>query len=69
MRFFNAQLTDAIRIYGLRLFKGPAKRILTYSPQRGKRRAAMFTPKIANEITAAAIAAWETETVNDITDR
>lgn len=52
---FDLQLSDDVRLYGLRLMQTPEGRHLTYAPSSGGRRFATFAPAIVDDITAAAI--------------
>jgi len=56
---FDAELTDSIRIYGMRLLEADNGRRLTYAPSSGGRRFATFAPALIAEITAAANAAYD----------
>jgi hypothetical protein len=52
---FDLELTDEVRIYGLRLVEHRGRR-LTYAPNgNGGRRLATFAPALAERITAIAI--------------
>jgi hypothetical protein len=68
LALFDLELTDEVRIYGLRLVENRGRR-LTYSPNaNGGRRAATFAPALAARITALAIEKFEGHTTaNDET--
>lgn len=54
---FDLQLTDDIRMHGLRLMEAPGGRRLIYAPNgNGGRRLATFSPAMAAAITDAATA-------------
>lgn len=54
---FDLQLTDEIRMHGLRLMEAPGGRRLVYAPNgNGGRRLATFSPALAATITEAATA-------------
>lgn len=52
---FDLQLSDDVRLYGLRLMQTTEGRHLTYAPSSGGRRFATFAPSLVDTITAAAI--------------
>lgn len=54
---FDLQLSDEVRLYGLRLMQTAEGRHLTYAPSSGGRRFATFAPAMVDDITAAAISA------------
>lgn len=54
---FDAEIAGTLRLYGLRLLKSPSGRLLTYAPKTSGKRCATFAPDLADQITAAAIAA------------
>jgi hypothetical protein len=54
---FDLQLSDDVRLYGLRLMQTPERRHLTYAPSSGGRRFATFALSLVDDITAAAISA------------
>jgi hypothetical protein len=54
---FDLQLSDEVKLYGLRLMQTPEGRHLTYAPSSGGRRFATFAPALVDNITAAAISA------------
>lgn len=51
---FDIAITDACRLYGLKLVQKPDGRRMTYGPQSGGQRVATFAPPLAKEITRAA---------------
>jgi hypothetical protein len=52
---FDLELTDAVRMYGLRLLEAPDGRRLVYAPNgNGGRRLATFSPELAAAISRAA---------------
>jgi hypothetical protein len=52
---FDLQLSEDVKLYGLRLMQTPDGRHLTYAPSSGGRRFATFAPAFVGDITAAAI--------------
>ncbi|MGM4980866.1 hypothetical protein [Rhizobium sp. 11_C7_N12_5] len=53
---FDLQITDDVRICGMRLLNAPDGRFLTYAPTAlGGRRSVTFARPLADAITAAAI--------------
>jgi hypothetical protein len=56
---FDAQITDEIRLFRMRLLETPEGRRLVYSPSNGGQRFASFAPALADKLTAAASAAYE----------
>ncbi|QIG68356.1 hypothetical protein EVB74_022 [Rhizobium phage RHph_Y3_56_1] len=48
---FDLQLTDTVRLYGLRLLQTPDGRRIVYAAQAGSRRTATFDPRLAEQIT------------------
>jgi hypothetical protein len=48
---FDLQLTDTVRLYGLRLLETPDGRRIVYAAQAGSRRTATFDPQLAERIT------------------
>ncbi len=57
--FVDFQMTDDLRLYGLRLIRHPDGRFMIYSPQCGQRQAASFGKPLAEQMTALAIEAYE----------
>lgn len=55
---FDLQLSEDVRLYGLRLMRAPDGRHLTYAPSSGGRRFATFAPSLVDSITAAAISSF-----------
>lgn len=54
---FDLQLTDEIRMHGLKLMEAPGGRRIVYAPSgNGGRRLATFSPALAAAITDAATA-------------
>ena len=62
--WFDLQLTDDCRLYGLRLLRMRDGRLLTYAPQSGSRRVATFADGLAERITALAIDEYEALTAD-----
>jgi hypothetical protein len=54
---FDLQLSDDVKLYGLRLMETPEGRHLTYAPSSGGRRFATFAPSLVDDITASATSA------------
>lgn len=63
---FDLQLTDDVRLYGLRLMEAPDGNRFTYAAQAGARRSATFARQFAERVTAAASHALEAVTANGI---
>jgi hypothetical protein len=61
---FDLQLSDDVRMYGLRLLEAPDGNRITYAPQSGSRRSATFARQLAERITAAASISLEAVTAN-----
>jgi hypothetical protein len=51
---FDLQLSDDVRLYGVRLMEAPDGKRVVYAAQAGSRRAATFARPLAEKITAAA---------------
>lgn len=51
---FDLQLTDTVRLYGLRLLETPDGRRIVYAAQAGSRRTATFDPQLAERIAQLA---------------
>ncbi|SCB41852.1 hypothetical protein GA0061102_103533 [Rhizobium miluonense] len=51
---FDLELSDQIRLYGLRLLQAPDGRRIVYAAQSGSRRTATFDPLLAERITQLA---------------
>jgi hypothetical protein len=64
LAFFDLQLSDDVRMYGLRLLEAPDGNRVTYAPQSGSRRSATFARPLAERITAAASILLEAVTAN-----
>jgi hypothetical protein len=62
--FFDLQLSDDVRMYGLRLLEAPDGNRITYAPQSGSRRSATFARPLAERITAAASISLEAVTAH-----
>jgi hypothetical protein len=54
---FDLQLSDDVKLYGMRLMQTPAGRHLTYAPSSGGRRFATFAPALVEDITVSAVSA------------
>ncbi len=61
---FDLQLSDDVRLYGLRLMESPEGNRFTYAAQAGSRRTATFARPFAERVTAAASHALEAVTAN-----
>ncbi|WP_275783085.1 hypothetical protein [Pararhizobium gei] len=57
--FVDVQMTDDLRLYGLRLIRHPDGRHMIYAPQCGQRQAASFGKPLAEQLTALALEAYE----------
>ncbi|HEY0220390.1 MAG TPA: hypothetical protein VGC26_11600 [Afipia sp.] len=55
---FDLQLSDDLKLYGLRLMQTREGRHLTYAPSSGGRRFATFAPALVDDITTAAISTF-----------
>jgi hypothetical protein len=62
---FDLQLTDEVRLYGLRLLRMRDGRLLTFAPQSGSRRVATFANSLAAQITSLATDELKAVTAND----
>ncbi|MET3753358.1 hypothetical protein ABID08_000697 [Rhizobium binae] len=64
---FDLQITDDIRICGMRLLMAPDGRLLTYAPTAlGGRRSVTFSPETAAAITRTAASYFQEQvTAND----
>ncbi|WP_245428248.1 hypothetical protein [Rhizobium phaseoli] len=48
---FDLELSEMVRLYGVRLFSAPDGRRIVYAAQAGSRRTATFDPRLAEQIT------------------
>lgn len=55
----DIELTEQIRLYGLRLLRMEDGQFRIFAPQAGKRRTATFSPDLAARITELALQRWE----------
>ncbi len=62
---FDLELTDEVRLYGLRLLRMRDGRLLTFAPQAGYRRVATFAAPLAARITKLATDRLEAMTADD----
>lgn len=63
---FDIELSDMVRLYGVRLLSTPDGRRMVYAAQAGSRRTATFDPRLAEQITALASQSYrEALTAND----
>lgn len=63
---FDLELSNEVRIYGLKLMERPDGRRLSYAPNgNGGRRLATFSSALASEITTAAINELEGQVTAD----
>tara|TARA_R110002020_G_scaffold53905_8_gene150470 strand:+ start:6145 stop:6417 length:273 start_codon:yes stop_codon:yes gene_type:complete len=63
---FDLQLSDDVRLYGVRLLEAPDGGRIVYAAQAGSRRTATFSRALAEEITEAASKAYRgATTAND----
>lgn len=62
---FDVEIGGTLRLYNLRLLRSPDGRYLTYAPSAHGKRCATFMPDLAQEISAAAIAALGGRTAHD----
>ncbi|MBB3523099.1 hypothetical protein [Rhizobium sp. BK456] len=65
---FDLQLTDTVRLYGLRLLQTPDGRRIVYAAQAGSRRTATFSRELSEAITTAASIELEAATAHDISE-
>ena len=61
---FDLELSDEVRLYGLRLIEAPDGNRMTYAAQAGSRRSATFARSLAEQITALASESLEAVTAN-----
>jgi hypothetical protein len=52
--FFDLELSEDIRMYGMRLIEAPSGKRVSYAPSSGGRRFATFAPALAQRITTIA---------------
>lgn len=62
---FDVQISDGLRLCGMRLVRQPDGQYRVSAPKVGTRRAATFTPAVASKITRAAVAHMNGNTLND----
>lgn len=55
----DVELSEHVRLYGLRLLAMQDGRHMIFAPQSGARRTATFSPDMAKQITALAVEAWK----------
>ncbi len=64
---FDLQISDTVRLYGLRLLEAPDGRRIVYAAQAGSRRTATFDPLLAERITNMASIIYDgAPTANDL---
>ena len=56
---YDAQISDDVRLYSLRLVKKPDGGIITWAPSSGGRRFATFSTELAIRLTKSAIEFYE----------
>lgn len=56
---FDLQLSEDVRLYGVRLMEAPDGNRVVYAAQAGNRRAATFARPLAEKITAAASQSYQ----------
>ncbi|MDN2582368.1 hypothetical protein [Aquibium sp. ELW1220] len=66
---FDLQLTDDIRMFGMKLVQAEDGRFLTYAPSSHGARAATFSTPLNDTITRAACAAFREGFASDRTSR
>lgn len=57
--FVDIEISEDLRLYGLRLVRQPDGAHRLYAPQAGQRRVATFSTPLAEHLTALALAAYE----------
>lgn len=63
--YFDIELAESCRLYGLRLVEVGDGRRLTYAPKKGKRHVATFSADLLDTITASASDAYEARIANE----
>ena len=61
LAYFDLELSEEVRLYGLRLLEAPDGNRVTYAAQSGSRRSATFARSLAEKITK--LASYELEAV------
>lgn len=56
LAYFDVQISDGLRLCGMRLLQQDDGQYRVSAPKVGTRRAATFTPAVASKITRAALA-------------
>ena len=64
--FFDVEITDDIRFFGMRLIEAPSGKRVSYAPSSGGRRFATFAPALAERITALANDHYEGRSIASI---
>ncbi len=62
--YFDIQISEGLRLCGLRLLQQDDGQYRVSAPKVGTRRAATFTPAVASKITRAALAHMYGDTLN-----
>lgn len=62
---FDLELSDTVRLLGLRLLETPDGRRIVYAAQAGSRRTATFDPRLAAQITTMASHIYDGATTAD----
>lgn len=63
---FDLQITEDIRLCGMRLLRAPDGQLLTYAPMAvGGRRSVTFSPEMTTEIRQAAVRYYEEHVTAD----
>ncbi|MBB4272772.1 hypothetical protein [Rhizobium mongolense] len=63
---FDIELSNEVRLYGLRLLEATDGKRFAYAAQAGNRRSATFSRSLSEAITAAASFELEAATANDL---
>ncbi|MBB6304030.1 hypothetical protein [Rhizobium leucaenae] len=67
---FDLELSETVRLFGLRLLETPDGRRIVYAAQAGSRRTATFDPRLAAQITTMASTIYgEATTANGTTSK
>lgn len=64
LAYFDLELSEEVRLYGLRLLEAPDGNRVTYAAQSGSRRTATFARSLAEKITELASIELKAVTAN-----
>ena len=65
--FYDVQLTDEIRLFGLQLMQAPDGRLLTFAPAKHGMKVVTFAPNLAEQLTNLAAIELEGSNAHDRT--